>query len=222
MRGVKAYVFLAVMFLAEGFFLTYVNLNSGYSAIEYSIEFIEIMLMAVLPLISAELFSADRRSGFEKTLFTFGVTPVQLYFGKALAAVTVLTVPYVLYAVMPFALLAFGTVNLAATLTSVVSFYLTGLSFTAICLLVSISVKRKRSAYIISYAVLLISYAFCLFSGVVPVTRGASLFMLTAVLIAVSVVLYAFTRSTMLFGGFFCISEALLIFFYFVHCFNYC
>ena len=216
MRGVKAYVYLAVMFLAEGFFLTYVNLSSGYSATEYSIEFIEIMLMAVLPLICAEVFSEDKRSGFEKMLFSLGVTPCALYFGKALAVITVFTVPYALLLVVPFALEVLGTVNLAATLTSVGAFYLTGLAFTAICLLVSLSIRRKRYAYILSYSALLISYACCLFSGIVPVTRGASLFMLTVVLIAVSVLLYAFTRSTLFFGGFFCISEALLIFLYFV------
>ena len=216
MRGVKAYVFLAVMFLAEGFFLTYVNLSGGYSATEYSFELIEIALMAVLPLICAETFSADRKSGFEKTLLAFGIKPTELYFGKALAVVTVLTVPYLLLLAVPLVLEAFGTVNLSATLTSVGAFYLTGLSFTAICLFVSLCVKSRRLAYIVSYAALLVSYVCCLFSGAVTVTKDHSLLMLSAVLVAVSILIYLFTRSMLVFGGFFCISEAILIFFYFV------
>ncbi len=216
MRGLKTYVFLAVMFLAEGFFLTYINFNNQYSAIEYSLEFIEIVLMLALPLLTAELFSADRESGFEKTLFALGVPKTSLYMGKALAAITVFAIPYLLLVIAPFIFKIFGVVNFASAFTSVIAYFLAGVSLISVCLLISLTVKKRLHSYIISYAAMLLVYFFGIFASIVPVTRAFSLLLLTVTAVVLAVLIYLFTKSVFIFGGFFCITEALLIFFYFV------
>ena len=81
LRSLKTYIYFAVTLIATGGFFTYVNLSNGYSGVEYSIEFLEIALLLTLPLISAELFTADRQCGFEKTLLTYGITTEKLFFG---------------------------------------------------------------------------------------------------------------------------------------------
>ena len=215
-RDLKTYVFLAVMLLAEGAFLTYVNFNNQYSAMEYSLEFIEIALMLMLPLITAELFAADRESGFEKTLLAFGIPCQNLLLGKLLAALTVFAVPSLPLLFVPFIFNIFGTVNFAASLASVFSYILLGVSFVALCVFVSLTAKKRLYSYIISYTVLLGIYLLGILAEIVPYTGKFSLLLLTALLICVSAAIYFFTRSAILFGGFFCVSEALLILFYFV------
>ncbi len=216
LRNIKTYVFLAVMFLAEGFFLTYINFNNQYSAIEYSLEFIEIVLMLALPLITAELFSADRESGFEKTLFAFGVPKTSFYFGKALATLTVFAVPYLLLVIAPFIFDVFGVVNFAAAFASVFAYFLVGTALISVCIFISLSVKKRLHSYIISYAVMVIVYLFGIFASAVPVTRGFSLLLLTVTAVLVAVAIYLFTKSSLIFGGFFCLVEALFIMFYFI------
>lgn len=215
-RDLKTYLFLAVMFLAEGFFLTYFNFNNQYSAIEYSLEFIEMVLMLALPLITAGLFSADRESGFEKTLFAFGVPKTSLYFGKTLAALTVFTVPYLLLVIAPFIFDIFGVVNFAASFASVLAYFLVGAALISVCTFISLSVKKRLHSFVISYVVMILIYFFGIFASAVPVTRGFSLLLLTVVAVFLAVVIYLFTKSSLIFGGFFCLVEALLIMFYFI------
>ncbi len=216
MRDLKTYVFLAIMFLAEGFFLTYVNFNNQYSAVEYSLEFIEIVLLLALPLITAEVFSAERESGFEKTLFSLGVSLPSLYVGKAVAVLTVFFIPYVLLIAAPFVFDIFGIVNLVSATVSVGGYFLVGAALISVCLFISLTVKKKFYSYIFSYAAMLLIYFFSIFASLIPVTRGFSLLILTVIAIAVAVAIYLFTKSSLIFGGFFCITEALLVFFYFV------
>ncbi len=216
MRNLKTYVFLAVMILAEGFFLTYINFNNRYSVVEYSLEFIEIVLMLLLPLITAEIFSAERENGFEKTLFALGVSKPSLYMGKALAVLTVFLIPHTLLIITPFVFEIFGIVNLTSATASVFAYFLSGASLISVCLFISLTVKKRFHSYIVSYAAMLLIYFFGIFASVVPVTRNFSLLLLTVIAIVISVLIYLFTKSGLIFGGFFCIVEALLIFFYFI------
>ena len=216
LRDLKTYIFIAIMFLAEGFFLTYINFNNQYSAIEYSLEFIEIALMLVLPLITAEVFTADRESGFEKTLFAFGVPKASLYAGRTLASLTVFAVPYLLLIIAPFIFGVFGIVNFGATFSSVLAYFLVGISLVSVCLFISLTVKKRLHSYIISYVAMLVIYFFGIFASVVPMSRGFSLLLLTVIAVVIAVLIYLFTKSGIVSGGFFCIVEALLILFYFV------
>lgn len=216
MRGLKAYIFLAAMFLAEGIFLTYINFNNQYSAIEYSLEFIEIALMLTLPLITAELFTADRENGFEKTLFAFGIPYTSLLIGKFLAALTVFAIPYLLLLTVPVIFNIFGIVNFASSFVSLFAFLLLGISFISLTVFISLIAKKRLYSYLISYVTIVLIYFFGIFAEIVPVTRNFSLFFLTFVLIALALVIYVFTKNSIIFGGFFCIAEALLILFYFV------
>ena len=216
LRDLKTYIFLAIMFLAEGFFLTYINFNNQYSAIEYSLEFIEIALMLALPLITAEVFTADMESGFEKTLFAFGVPENTLYIGRAFAVLTFFAVPYLLLIITPFIFGVFGIINFYAAFASVFAYFLVGISLVSVCLFISLTVKKRLHSYIISYVTMLFIYFFGVFASVVPVARGFSLLLLTVIAVAVAVLIYLFTKSGLISGGFFCVVEALLILFYFV------
>ena len=118
MRSFKTYVFLAIMFLAQGAILTYINFNTGYSIIEYSVEFIEIVLLVALPILMSELFSADKESGFERTEMSLGIPITALVFGKALAAFTVFFIPYIFLFLMPFIFGFFGVVNFSSSFAS--------------------------------------------------------------------------------------------------------
>lgn len=216
MRELKTYIFLAIMLLAEGFFLTYINFNTGYSATEYSLEFIEIALILTLPLITAELFVRDRISGFEKMTFSLGAAKSSLFFGKTVALVTVFSALLLPLVIAPIIFETFGTVNLTAAFASLTTYFITGLSFISVCVFVSVTVKSRTYSYVISYVSLLLIYLFGVFSDLVPVKRSFSLLILSVIAIALATVIYLFTRSGLTFGAFFCITEALLILFYFV------
>ena len=215
LRNFKTYMYFAVTLIATGAFLTYVNLSNGYSALEYSIEFLEMVLLLSLPLISAELFASDRQSGFEKTLLAFGISTEKLYFGKLLAAVTVFLIPQALLLLVPPIFEIFGIVNFVSAYASVFAFLILGASVISVAAFISLSVKSILSSYIFSYFTLIFIYLFGVFAGAVSQTRQLSLIVLSAILMAISVVIYIFTKSGLIFGGVFCITEGIMILLYF-------
>lgn len=215
LRSLKTYIYFAVTLIATGGFFTYVNLSNGYSGVEYSIEFLEIALLLTLPLISAELFTADRQCGFEKTLLTYGITTEKLFFGKLLAAITVFLMPQLLLLAVPPIFEIFGIVNYLSAYATIFAFLLLGVSIMSVGAFISLTAKSTVSSYVCSFVTFVFLYLFTVFAGAVPQTRQISLLVLTAFLVAISVVIYVFTRSWIVFGGVFCITEGIMILLYF-------
>ncbi len=216
MRSLKTYIFLAAMLLAEGAFITYVNFKNQYSAIEYSLEFIEIALMLCLPLITAEIFAFDRENGFEKTLLALGVSLPSLFFGRLLAVLTVFSAPYAILLIMPPLFDIFGIVNYASAYPSLIAYLMFAVSVISLLVFVSLSVRKRLYSYIIGYAAVIACYLFGAVYSFAPTTRGLNLVWLTVILLALSVAVWAFTKSTLVFGGVFCVGEALLVMLYFI------
>lgn len=216
MRSLKTYIFLALTFLAEGAFIAYINFKNQYSAVEYSLEFIEIALLLSLPLITAEIFALDRESGFEKTLLALGVPLPSLFFGRMLAVLTVFSAPYALLLIMPPLFDIFGIVNYASAYPALIAYLLFTVSVISLLVFISLSVKKRLYSYLISYAAVIACYLFGTLYSFAPTTRGLNLVWLTVILIMLSVAVWAFTRSTLIFGGVFCVGEALIVILYFI------
>src|SRR5574341_1883941 len=96
-----------------------------------------VILLFMMPALTARLFAEERKQGTAELLFTYPVRDVELLLGKYLAAVVLFLAMLGLTLVYPLLLAAFARIEWGPTLAGYLGLVLFGLAFLALGILIS-------------------------------------------------------------------------------------
>ena len=119
-------LFIGVLLLFTGIFVTSVNLLNQYAAFEYAIENVIIVFLLIVPLLTMRSIAEEKHSRTDTLLYSLPLKLSSVVLGKYFAMLAVFLIPIILMAFYPVILSAFGTVSYLNAYASLFGFLLLG------------------------------------------------------------------------------------------------
>jgi ABC-2 type transport system permease protein len=152
------YVFMGFFLLISGYFFTVNNIftmNANFNTVLGNIIFLFMMLV---PVLTMRLLSEEKKTKTDQLLLTSPVPLLSIVMGKYMAAVSVFLLTLLVTSIYPIILFIYGSPALAEILGGYLGFFLMGCTFIAIGLFVSSLTENQLTAYIATFAVLLLMW----------------------------------------------------------------
>lgn len=194
--NMTGYVFIAVIILLSGIFVLANNVVKGSPYFEDTLQAMDFVLLIVVPLITMNSFSLERRNKTDQLLLTTPVKVTGIVAGKYLAMITVLAIPTIFIAIYPLILSAFGTMNLLTAYSTLLAVYLLGCALMSIGMFISSLTESGVISAVASLGVMLLLYLMEGIAGLLPSTAVSSLLGLTMLAIVIALIVYFMTKNT--------------------------
>jgi len=166
-----AYVLIGIFVFISSLLFFNMNIYTSNSEINETLQYMGIVLVFLVPLLTMRILAEDRKNGSEVLLITSPVSLTSVVIGKYLASFFVFLVMNVISLIYPIILFAYGTPTLSQMFGGYIGFILLGAAFIAIGLFTSsISESQIISAvvaFVISLIMLFISSVADLFGGTI-------------------------------------------------------
>lgn len=153
--------------IAFAIFLKISQTQRAYAGFENIVSLMVLFFAAAIPIVSVLLVCRDKKLGTDEFLFSMPVSRATVTLSKIFSLIIFFTLPTVIMAVFPIVFKSFGAVNMLHAYTALV--LLEAFEIFVISLSVMIAKKKGKPilASIISYSVLIISFAFGVLSSLV-------------------------------------------------------
>lgn len=152
------YVFIAAVLLSGGIYVFINNFMNGYASFGTSINSVPFFFVFLIPVISAGIFTDEKRQKTDQLLYTLPLTSKQIVFGKYLALVTVLAVPLLVLGIYPLIMSAYGDVNFIQAYSNLFAIFLLGMALCAICMFISSLTESIIVSAILCFACMFLLY----------------------------------------------------------------
>ncbi len=205
------YIFFAIALLAEGFFIVNFNLYEGRPAIEYTTEFVSVIMMFVIPMLTFPSFSKDRVTGFESSVSALGISNTQRIFGKLLSCETVIAISTAPMVIMMFVLMALSEINILSGFIGIIWYLLFGCAVTSLGIFISSVTPKPLFSALITYASVILMYVCELIYPSVYLNLTASFFTLTLLALGLAVMFMFITKKDYAWLGVFIGLEAVIV-----------
>ena len=153
--------------IAFAIFLKISQTQRAYAGFENIVSLMVLFFAAAIPIVSVLLVCRDKKLGSDEFLFSMPVSRATVTLSKIFSLIIFFTLSTVIMAVFPIVFKSFGAVNMLHAYTALV--LLEAFEIFVISLSVMIAEKKGKPilASIISYSVLIISFAFGVLSSLV-------------------------------------------------------
>ncbi len=158
------YLFAACIVLVGGIYCYIYNFNYGYAGFEYSITNVPFFLVFLIPVISAGIFTDEKRQKTEQLLYTLPMTSGQIVLGKYLALLTIILIPLLILGAYPIAMSFYGEVNFMLAYSNLLAVFLLGAALCAICMFVSSLTESIVVSAVLCFGLLFLLYQMDTFS----------------------------------------------------------
>lgn len=181
------YIFMAAILLVGGIYCYMYNFYYGYASFEQSINNLPFFFVFLVPVVSAGIFTDEKRQKTEQLLYTLPLTSLQIVLGKYLALVTILLIPLGILGTYPIIMSFFGEVNMVGAYCNLFAIFLLGAALCAICMFISSLTDSIIVSAILCFATMFVLYQMNAFSeGLTPSAKNSYIgFILLAVALAV-------------------------------------
>lgn len=151
-----AYIVMAIFLLACGLAFGLGTFRSGGEASLRSLfdQWIILILVFVLPMLTMRLLSEEYRSGTIETLLTAPITETEIVLGKFVGAMVVYAVLLATLLLYPLILAIFGSPDVTLLLCNYVGLMLLGALYIAVGLFFSACTKHQIIAVLLSFTLL--------------------------------------------------------------------
>lgn len=173
--GLRGWLFGAVLLLTAGISAAYYCFYGGSADVLYVLYGAQYGLILAVPYLCMDSLAPDRKSGNETFLSALPVSTAELVWGKYLALLGVAAVPIGLLCLLPLLFAVYGTVDMASSYSSLLSFFLLAADLIAICQLLSALTSRRRLAGLVGLGALILVYVLPLVSLFLPEAGWVSL-----------------------------------------------
>lgn len=148
-------------------FLKISQSQSAYAGFENIVSLMVLFFAAAIPIVSVLFVCRDKKLGTDEFLFSMPVSKATVTLSKIFSLIIFFTLPTVIMAVFPIVFKSFGAVNMLHAYTALI--LLEAFEIFVIALSVMIAEKKGKPilASIISYSVLIISFALGVLSSLV-------------------------------------------------------
>ena len=181
------YIFMAAILLVGGIYCYMYNFYYGYASFEQSINNLPFFFVFLVPVVSAGIFTDEKRQKTEQLLYTLPLTSLQIVLGKYLALITILLIPLGILGTYPIIMSFFGEVNMVGAYCNLFAIFLLGAALCAICMFISSLSDSIIVSAILCFATMFVLYQMNAFSeGLTPSAKNSYIgFILVAVALAV-------------------------------------
>ena len=207
----RGWLFLGLTLLLDGVFITFYNLYSNNAGIEYSLELCSLIYMLCVPLLTVCTFAPDRKSGFDKMLFSMVRDTKSILLGKILAVLTVSSVTIILPLFMPIVLSLFGKVNFLSAYIGIFGYALITIATAIVGIFISTVTKGTFKCSAVTYITFIAMYLARVFSSAIPIDSFVSFAGLTVIVIGAAIAVYFVSGSEFFTFGFIACCEAVLL-----------
>lgn len=213
-KSVSGYVFGAFLLLFAGIYTTDINLNAGLTNFEYVLDYMCIIFLIIVPILTMRVVAEERRKRTDQLLYSLPLTMTEVVLGKYGALLVVFLAPMAVIGVYPLILSAFGNVYLPAAYSAWLGFFLLGAALLAIGMFISSLTESQAVAAGLCFLVMLVNYFITSLAGFISTTAFASFAAFTVVILALAGIVWFMTRSGLASGVLALVLEAVLLFFY--------
>ena len=213
-KSVPGYVFGAFLLLFAGIYTTDINLNAGLTNFEYVLDYMCIIFLIIVPILTMRVVAEERRQRTDQLLYSLPLTTTEVVLGKYGALLVVFLAPMAVIGVYPLILSAFGNVYLPAAYSAWLGFFLLGAALLAIGMFISSLTESQAVAAGLCFVVMLVNYFITSLAGFISTTAFASFASFTVVILALAGIVWFMTRSGLASGVLALVLEAVLLFFY--------
>lgn len=189
-------LFIGVLLLFTGIFVTSVNLLNQYAAFEYAVENVIIVFLLIVPLLTMRSIAEEKRTRTDTLLYSLPLKLSSVVLGKYFAMIAVFLIPILLMAFYPVILSAFGTVSYLNAYASLFGFLLLGTALISVCMFLSSLTESQVIAAVSGFAVSLLLYFMNALSSMIPGSTVVSFICFLAIGIVVSLILYYLTKNS--------------------------
>ncbi len=221
--SVIGYLFIGLLLLVLSFIFYNINITKNNAYIGYVFEhnYVQIVLMILIPVMTMKIFADERHSKTDQMLFTAPVKISSIVMGKFLAIGTMFTIPMLIICFYPLVLSDYGTIPWLASYNAIFGFWLMGLTMIAIGVFVSSITENQIMSAVVSFIILLISFVCFYMNTSFSNNAGASIVFFSVVAILLAAIVFAQLKSNIkiaaiVSGGFLGACVAALIIIYFV------
>ena len=213
-KSVSGYVFGAFLLLFAGIYTTDINLNAGLTNFEYVLDYMCIIFLIIVPILTMRVVAEERRQRTDQLLYSLPLTMTEVVLGKYGALLVVFLAPMAVIGVYPLILSAFGNVYLPAAYSAWLGFFLLGAALLAIGMFISSLTESQAVAAGLCFVVMLVNYFITSLAGFISTTAFASFAPFTVVILALAGIVWFMSRSGLASGVLALVLEAVLLFFY--------
>ena len=213
-KSVSGYVFCAFQPPSAGIYTTDINLNAGLTNFEYVLDYMCIIFLIIVPILTMRVVAEERRQRTDQLLYSLPLTMTEVVLGKYGALLVVFLAPMAVIGVYPLILSAFGNVYLPAAYSAWLGFFLLGAALLAIGMFISSLTESQAVAAGLCFVVMLVNYFITSLAGFISTTAFASFASFTVVILALAGIVWFMTRSGLASGVLALVLEAVLLFFY--------
>ena len=213
-KSVSGYVFGAFLLLFAGIYTTDINLNAGLTNFEYVLDYMCIIFLIIVPILTMRVVAEERRQRTDQLLYSLPLTMTEVVLGKYGALLVVFLAPMAVIGVYPLILSAFGNVYLPTAYSAWLGFFLLGATLLAIGMFISSLTESQAVAAGLCFVVMLVNYFITSLAGFISTTAFASFAAFTVVILALAGIVWFMTRSGLASGVLALVLEAVLLFFY--------
>lgn len=213
-KSVSGYVFGAFLLLFGGIYTTDINLNAGLTNFEYVLDYMCIIFLIIVPILTMRVVAEERRQRTDQLLYSLPLTMTEVVLGKYGALLVVFLAPMAVIGVYPLILSAFGNVYLPAAYSAWLGLFLLGAALLAIGMFISSLTESQAVAAGLCFVVMLVNYFITSLAGFISTTAFASFASFTVVILALAGIVWFMTRSGLASGVLALVLEAVLLFFY--------
>ena len=150
-----AYVFLAVFYLAAGYFFFGSSLAMATTDMSNLFSSLFFVITILIPVLTMRLFSEEKKQKTEQGLLTAPVSIGGIVMGKYLAALTLYTIGLAIIFVYALILSFFGAVAWGIVISNILALFLLGAAFIAVTLFISSLTENQVVAAVLGMIVLL-------------------------------------------------------------------
>jgi len=193
--GFTGYVFMAFLLFFTGMFAMILNFRSRIPNFEYVLNYMNIVYIIVVPILSMRVLSEERKQRTDQLLYALPVRLRSVVIGKYLAMISVLLAPVVVMCIYPVFLSLYGTVNLASAYGAIFAWFLLGCALLAIGLFMSSLTENQIVAAVLTFGVVLVLYFLASLANLVPATATASIIGFVVLIVLFGLVVRALTSS---------------------------
>ncbi len=189
------YLFCAFLLIFTGIGAMLYNIQSAVANFEYVLQFICIVTVVILPILTMRIISDEKKQRTDKLLYSLPISTSDIVLGKYLAVLLVFLVPMLIIAVYPLIFKQFGDVYLLTSYGAMLAFFLMGAAMIAIGMFISSLTENQGIAAGITIPILLFNYFSVSLADYVSSSAFGSLVVLMVFAAILSFIVYYCTKN---------------------------
>lgn len=215
-NNMTGYIFTAFSLFIIGIYVMYYCLKNGYPYFEYVVSNIEFFYLMTIPVLTMKVIAEEKKQHTDRLLYSLPLSMTQIVTGKFLAMAAVLLLPVIELLLLPPVLNIYGDIALGTAYSSILAYYMLGLTLTSIGLFISSLTDNQLAAAAITFVIVLICYLMTGLSSYIPGDSFSSYIAFAVIIILAGIVIWLMTKSIPVSLSIAGITEAVLLTLYLI------